>query len=749
MSKKINLYGGLLFSISLGSFLLFNNMNATNASGDTSAKTYAQAVENDSANQQNPLLAEWTGKYGGVPPFDKVKVADFKPALEAATAENLAEVNRIASNSTKPTFENTIAAMERTGRTLDRVQTIYGIWGSNMSSPEFQIVEREMEPKLAAFADQITQNEQLFRRIEAVYNSPEKSRLTPEQQRLVWLYYTNFVRAGAKLDAPAKKRLSEINQQLAGLYTRFSQNLLADENNQSLVLKSEADLAGLPQPERDAAAAAANAKKIPGAWVIMNTRSSIEPFLTYSDRRDLREKAWRMFINRGDNGDERDNNAIISEILQLRAERAKLLGYQTHAHWRLENAMAKTPEKAMALMEAVWKPAVARVREEVADMQALADKEGARIKIEPWDYRYYAEKVRKAKYDLDQNEVKPYLQLEKLREGMFWVAGELFNFTFTPVTDVPVYHPDVRVWEVKDKTTGRRVGLWYFDPYARDGKRSGAWMNAYRNQQKLDGDITTIVSNNANFVKGKLGEPLLISWDDATTLFHEFGHALHGLSSNVTYPSLSGTNVPRDYVEFPSQLLEHWLATPEVLQKFAVHYQTGKPIPQALVDRIERAATFNQGFATVEYLASALVDMKLHLAGSEKIDPDAFEKKTLAEIGMPREIVMRHRTPQFGHVFSGDGYSAGYYSYLWSDVLNADAYEAFLEAGGPYDKTVAKRLRQYIFSVGNTIDPAEAYRKFRGRDPQVDALMRKRGFIGKETSKPKPKTVANPRRKKS
>lgn len=390
--------------------------------------------------------------------------------------------------------------------------------------------------------------------------------------------------------------------------------------------------------------------------------------------------------------------------------------------------MAKTPERAMELMEAVWKPAVARVHEEVADMQALADKEKAGIKIEPWDYRYYAEKVRKARYDLDQNEVKPYLQLEKLREGVFWVAGELFNFNFAPVTNVPVYHPDVRVWEVTDKTTGKHIGLWFFDPYARAGKRSGAWMNAYRSQQRLDGVITTIVSNNANFVKGKPGEPVLISWDDAKTMFHEFGHALHGLNSSVTYPSLSGTAVARDYVEFPSQLLEHWLSTQQVLQRFAVHYQTGKPIPAALVERIERASTFNEGFATTEYLSSALVDMKLHLAGDRKIDPDAFEKETLAALGMPNELVMRHRTPHFSHVFSSDAYSAGYYSYLWSDVLTADAFGAFVEGGGPYDRKVAERLRKNIFSVGNTIDPAEGYRAFRGRDAKIDALMKKRGF---------------------
>jgi peptidyl-dipeptidase Dcp len=453
----------------------------------------------------------------------------------------------------------------------------------------------------------------------------------------------------------------------------------------------------------------------------------MEPFLTYSGRRDLREKVWRTYYSRGDNGDAKDNNRTITEVLQLRAERAKLLGYETHAHWRLENAMAKTPERALELMEAVWTPAVARVREEVADMQKIAEQEGTEITIEPWDYRYYAEKVRKAKYDLDENEVKPYLQLEKLREGMFFVAGELFGFRFTPLPAVKGAHPDVRVWEVKNPQGGH-VGLWYFDPYARPGKRSGAWMNAYRAQEEFDGPVTTIVSNNSNFVKGAAGAPVLISWTDAETLFHEFGHALHGLNSSVRYPSLSGTAVARDYVEFPSQLLEHWLATPQVLNTYALHHQTGKPIPQALIEKIERAETFNQGFQTVEYLASALVDMKLHLAGARPIDPDAFERETLQALGMPREIVMRHRTPQFSHVFSSDGYSAGYYSYLWSDTLTADAAEAFREHGGLYDKEVAKRLVANVFSVGNTIDPADAYRAFRGKDAGIDALMRKRGF---------------------
>ncbi|MGB7210814.1 MAG: M3 family metallopeptidase [Pyrinomonadaceae bacterium] len=697
-------------------------------------------AEPDVLAPANPLLEKWTGPNGGVPPFDKVNIADLKPALEAAMTEALSEFDAIANAKAAPTFENTIAAMERTGKTLDRVSTIYGIWGGNISTPEFQKIESEMDPKLAEFSDKITQNTALFKRIEKVYNSPAKAKLTAEQKRLTWLQYTNFVRAGARLGAADKTRMSQINQQLASLFAKFSQNLLAEENGQYVALTSEADLAGLSQGLKDAAAAGASRKKVANAvGIISNTRSSVDPFLTYSDRRDLREKVWKMFINRGDNNDTKDNNTLIAEILQLRAERAKLLGFKTHAHWRLENAMAKSPENAMQLMEGVWPAAIARVKEEVADMQALADKEKAGITIEPWDYRYYAEKVRKDRYDLDQNEVKQYLQLDKIREAMFWVAGEVFGFTFSPVTNLPVFHPDVTTFEVKDKKTGKHVGFWYFDPYARDGKRSGAWMNAYRNQERMDGDVTTIVSNNSNFVKGKPGEPLLISWDDATTMFHEFGHALHGLSSNVTYPTLSGTNVARDYVEFPSQLLEHWLSTPEVLQKFALHYQTGKAIPQQLVDKIKKADTFNEGFATTEYLSSALVDMKLHLAGDQKIDPDKFERETLAQLGMPKELVMRHRTPQFGHAFSSDGYSAGYYSYLWSDVITADAYGAFVEGKGPYDKAVGRRLVKFVFSVGNTMDPAEAYRKFRGRDPKVEALMKKRGFPVKKPAPSRPK----------
>ena len=677
----------------------------------------------------NPLLEKWTGPWGGVPPFGRFKVKDLQPALETAMAENLAEIDRIAGDPAPASFDNTIAAMERAGHALERVTAVYGVYTSTMNDDEVQAIEREMAPKLAAFSDQITQNSRLFARIAAVYAARDGLGLSPEQRRLVWLDYTTFSLAGARLDEAGKKKLSELNQQLATIYTSFSQNVLAEEGTQMVLLARAEDLAGLPKSMIEAAASAAASRGKPGQWAVLNTRSSVDPFLTYSSRRDLREKVWRMFTARGDNGDAHDNNQNVSRILAIRAQRAKLLGYPTHAHWRLEDSMAKTPERALALVEAVWKPAVARVREEVADMQAIADKENAGIRIAPWDYHFYAEKVRKAKYDLDQNDVKPYLQLEKLREGMFWVAGELFGFRFAPVTDgsIPVYHPDVRVWEVTN-AEGRHVGLWFFDPYARPGKNSGAWMNEYRRQSRIEGEVPVIVSNNANFVKGKPGEPILISWDDARTLFHEFGHALHGLNSNVTYPSLAGTSVPRDYVEFPSQLLERWVSTPAVLDHFALHYQTGKPIPKDLVRKIERTETFNQGFITMEYLASALVDLKLHLAGATPIDPRTFERETLLAHGMPAEIVMRHRITHFGHIFAGDGYSAGYYSYLWSDTLSADAYEAFVEAGGPYDKTVSRRLHDDVFSVGNTVDPADGYRAFRGRDPGIAALMRRRGF---------------------
>jgi peptidyl-dipeptidase Dcp len=462
--------------------------------------------------------------------------------------------------------------------------------------------------------------------------------------------------------------------------------------------------------------------------VITNTRSSVEPFLVYSTRRDLREKVWKMFVSRGEHAGKHDNRPVITEILGLRAERAKLLGFPSHAHWILDDTMAKTPDAAMKLMMKVWPAAVARAKEEVADMQKVADSEKAGHKIEPWDYRHYAEKVRKAKYDLDQNEVKNYLQLEKLREAMFWAAKQLFNLDFKQIAGVPVYHPDMRVFEVT--RAAKRVGLWYFDPYAREGTRSGAWMSEYRTQEKIKDAITPIVSNNSNYVKGKAGTPVLISWDDAETLFHEFGHALHGLLSNVRYPTLAGTNTLRDFVEFPSQVNEYWLSTPEILNKFAIHYQTKKAIPPELVAKIQKAKNFNQGFATVEYLLSAIYDMKIHTAPvtGKGIEPGAFETAMRKEIGAPSEIVLRHRPTHFGHIFSGDGYSAGYYSYLWADTLTADAGEAFTQAGGFYDKTVAQKLHDHILSIGNSIPPDEAFRKFRGRDVDTNALMRDRGF---------------------
>ncbi len=674
-----------------------------------------------------PLLAAWTGPHNGAPPFDKVAVADFKPALLVAMEENRAEIAAIAGNPAPPTFANTIEALEKTGQTLNRVAPLFGVWVSTLNDKPMQAVAQEMAPILAGFQDEIVQNGPLFARVKAVYDARETSGLTPEQQRLTLVIYRQFARQGAALGLDQKTRMAAINQRLATLSTTFSQNELADEESYVLTLTGEVDLAGLPTQVVVGAAAAAKDKGLAGQWLITNTRSSMEPFLTYSSRRDLREKGFRMWAMRGDNGGAHDNNAIITEILKLRAEKAKLLGFPTFAHWITDDQMSKTPDAAMDLMIKVWEPAKARVAQEVADMQALADVEAPGTKIEAWDYRYYSEKVRKAKYDLDENEIKPYLQLEKLREGMFWAAGQLYGFEFVPVHDLPVAQPDVRTFEVR--RDGVQIGLWYFDPYARAGKNSGAWMSEYRTQKRVSGEVTPIVSNNANFVKAAPGEPILVSWDDATTMFHEFGHALHGLNSNVTYATLAGTNVARDFVEFPSQLNEHWLPTQEVLSRFALHYKTGEAMPDALVAKIKKAHTFNKGFDTVEYLASAIVDMKAHLAGATPIEPRAFEGATLKDIGMPREIVMRHRMPQFGHIFAGEGYAAGYYDYIWADTLTADAAEAFSEApGGFYDKAVAKRLHDSIMSVGNTIDAAEAFRRFRGRDVTIDALMRDRGF---------------------
>jgi len=676
----------------------------------------------------NVLLQPWTGPYGGLPAFDRMSLTDLKPALEQGMEANLAEIEAIANNPEAPTFENTIVAMERSGNDLGRVYSYYGIWSSNVSSPEFREIQAEMAPELSEFNSKITQNEKLFARIKAVYEASKKDPLPADQQRVVDLTYTSFAMNGAELDEASKARYAAINKELSSLHTSFSNNILADEEGYVTYLSAD-QLSGLPESFVKAAAKAATDRGKDGMYAVTNTRSSMDPFLTYSDERELREKVWNIYYSRGDNGDEHDNNKLITEILKLRNERVGLLGFDNYAQWRLQDRMAKTPENAMAMMEAVWPAAIARVAEEVADMQSVADANGDQVTIEPWDYRYYAEKVRKKKYDLDSDEVKQYLQLDKLREAMFFVAGELFNFQFTPIDSgvVPVFHADVKVWEVADKTSGKLIGLWYLDPFARQGKRSGAWATTYRSYDSFDGEKTVLASNNSNFIKPAPGEPVLVSWDDAETFFHEFGHALHFLSSNVKYPTLnSGV---RDYTEFQSQLLERWLATDEVINNYLVHYKTGAPIPQELVAKIKKASTFNQGFGTTEYLASALMDMYYHTTDPTNLDPDTFERETLAKLKMPKELVMRHRSPHFGHVFSGEGYATAYYGYMWADVLTADAGEAFQEApGGFYDKDLAGKLVKYLFAPRNSMDPAEAYRLFRGRDADIKALMRDRGF---------------------
>ncbi len=676
----------------------------------------------------NILLKEWSGPYGGVPAFDQVKIEDVKPAVMLGMEIKLKEIDAIANNSEAPTFENTIAEMERSGAELNRLFAYYGILSANMSSPEFREIQKELAPLFSDFQSKITQNEKLFKRIKTVYEASQKTPLPAEQQRVVELTYLGFTMKGAELDAEKKAEYAKLSKELSSLYTQFSNNVLHDEENYVTYL-NEDQLGGLSEGFIKSAARIAADKGQEGKYAITNSRSSMDPFLTYSTERDLRKQVWTNYYSRGDNGDEYDNNELIAEILRLRRKKVEILGYKNYAEWRLQDRMAKTPENAMALMEAVWPAAIARVAEEVADMQAITNKNGDNITIEPWDYRFYAEKVRKEKYDLNSEEVKQYLQLNKLTEAMHMVAGKLFNFKFTPVPEgsVPVFHEDVKVWEVTDINTGENVGLWYLDPYARKGKRSGAWATTYRSQSSFDGDKNVLASNNSNFVKPAPGEALLVSWDDATTFFHEFGHALHFFSANVKYPTLNGG--VRDYTEFQSQLLERWLSTDEVINNYLVHSQTGEPMPAELAAKIKKASTFNQGFATTEYLASAIMDMKLHLADPAEIDIDKFERETLTEMKMPKELPMRHRTPHFGHVFSGEGYATAYYGYMWADVLTADAAEAFAEApNGFYDKELADKAVKYLFAPRNAIDPAEAYRLFRGRDAKIDALMRDRGF---------------------
>lgn len=673
----------------------------------------------------SPQLAPWTGSHGGLPPLDRVDIADFKPALIAAMASYRQEIAHITAQTSQPTFENTIAAFEDAGRAFARVTAIYHAWSSTRSDADMQAVETEMAPVLAAFSDELVQNEKLFARIGWIHESGQ-SGLAPEQQRCASELYRYFARQGAALDPPAKEKLARINRELAALYTRFAQNELADEENDFLVLEDETDLAGLPDSFRSAAAADAVARGLAGRWIVSNTRSAVEPFLTHARNRDLREKAFRMWASRGDRAGAHDNNAIASGILALRAEKAKLLGFSSFAHWATDGQMAKTPDAVLTLLMNLWAPAVSSARKDIADMQAMIENDGGGFALAAWDHRYYAEKLRKKTFDIADDEIKPYLALDNVLAAVFWVASRLYGFDFEEVPDAPRLHPDMRAFVVRKAQT--QTGFLYFDPFARAGKQSGAWMSDWRAQERFRGDVTPIVGVTANFVPGRPDVPVLLSWDDATTLFHEFGHALHGLSSNVTYPSLSGTNVLRDFVEFPSQLNERWLLTSEVLSRFARHYRTGAPMPDSLVARIKAAKTFNQGFATVEYLASAIVDIRAHCAGA--VDSRAFAAQALTEIGMPDEIVMRHRMPHFGHIFSGEGYAAGYYVYLWADVLVADAAEAFEETpAGFFDRALARRLHDEILSTGNTIDPADAYRRFRGRDATVAALLRARGFV--------------------
>jgi len=648
--------------------------------------------------------------------------------LTVALDEQRREVAAIADNPDAPTFDNTIVALEKSGQLLNRVGTVYGVYQNNLLSDEMVAVQEKWDPLLSAASDEITFNERLFQRIKAIYDQRQSAGLNAQQQRLVERYYINFVNNGANLDAAQKAELAAINQKLASDFGDFVKRVVTDEGKATIA--TEADMKGVPADVKSAAANAAKSRGLPaGQYAIPNTRSAADPILTYAASRGVREKVWREFVNRGDNGDANDTNALIAEIVKLRADRARLLGFPTHAHWRMENTMAKDPAKAMDLMMRVWKPAVARVHQEVADMKPFAAKDGVKT-IEPWDYRYYQEKVRKAKYDLSQEELKPYFKLDNMIAGMHWMAGELYGYDFKEVTGtVPVFDPDMRTFEVTNRADGSPVGLWYLDTYARPGKRSGAWHSAYQPRIRLLGDDTVLNSNNNNFTKPSPGEPVLISLDDARTLFHEFGHALHYLTVDVTYPTFAGAQ--RDFVEYPSQVHENWLLTPEVLSRFAKHAVTGQPLPQALVDKIKKARTFNQGFATTEQIASSIVDMKLHMVPGGVVDPDKFERETLAELGMPKELAMRHRLPQFLHLFSSDSYSAGYYSYIWSEVMAADTWAAFKDRGNVFDPDMAGRFKSIILKTGNESDRAEAYRAFRSRDPDVNALLEARGLTGK------------------
>ncbi|HWV82013.1 MAG TPA: M3 family metallopeptidase [Hyphomicrobiaceae bacterium] len=687
-----------------------------------------QAKAKSASTARNPLLGAWKTPFE-MPPFEKIKPAHFRPAIDKAIETHKAEVEKILSNKASPTFANTIAAMEKAGALLTRVLRVFYNLTSADTNPELQAIERDIAPILSQHHTAIALDPRFFARVDTIFQRGKRQKLDAEQRRVLERTHSSLVRAGAQLDAEAKKRMAEINARLATLGTTFSQNVLADEQSYKLVLESEADLAGLPDFVRAAAKRAGDDLGLPGKYVITLARSSIESFLQFSTRRDLREAAFAAWIRRGEGGGDHDNRAVATEILGLRAERAHLLGFKTFAKFRLEDAMAKTPEAVRGLLDEVWSAAVKKAGEERAMLQRMIEREGGNFQVEAWDWRHYAEKVRKAEFDLDEGEIKPYLQLDRMIEAAFDTATRLFGLTFEERTDLPKYHPDVRTWEVK-RADGSHVGVFIGDYFARPSKRSGAWMSAFRSQQRLRGDIHPIIVNVLNFARGADGEPTLLSFTDARTLFHEFGHALHGLMSDVTYPSIAGTAVSTDFVELPSQLFEHWLDERDVLRKFARHHKTGAPIPDALVDRLDAANKFNQGFATVEYVSSALADMELHaLETFDGFDLSRFEADMLKRIGMPREIVMRHRLPHFAHIFSGGGYAAGYYSYMWSEVMDADAFEAFEETGNAFDPTTAKKLAEFIYSAGNRRDPAEAYTLFRGRLPTSHAMLKNRGLI--------------------
>ncbi|MDQ3558034.1 MAG: M3 family metallopeptidase [Pseudomonadota bacterium] len=676
----------------------------------------------------NPLLRDWDTPFGA-PPFGEIAPDHFRPAFDQAVAVSRAEVDAIAADRSEPTFGNTIAALELSGRSLRQVSAVFFNLAGAHTNEALEEIELAVAPILAKHRNAIYLNEDLFRRIEDLQSRRETLGLTAEQSRVLERYGTIFRRQGAGLPFEKKQRLAKISERLATLGTKFGQNVLADEKAYALVLEAEDDLAGLPDSLREAAAKAAADRGRPGKHVITLARSSIEPFLQFSSRRDLRESAFRAWGARGESGGPTDNRAIIAEMVALRAERAALLGYRSFAHFRLDDTMASTPEAALDLLHAVWKPAREQALREADALQEMIRSEGGNFEIAPWDWRYYSERRRIAEFDIEESEIKRYLKLENVIEAAFHTASRLFGLSFAPRNDVPLYHPDVRAWEVQD-SQGCHIGLFLGDYFARASKRSGAWMSSFRGQEKLAGEIRPIVVNVMNFSKARGESPVLLSFDDARTLFHEFGHALHGLLSDVTYPMLAGTNVSRDFVEFPSQLFEHWLEQPEILRRFAVHHESGEPMPEGLLRRLLAARNFNQGFATVEYVSSALVDLDFHLLGeAEDIDVAAFERASLERIGMPPAIVMRHRPAHFGHIFSGDGYSSAYYSYLWSEVLDADGFDAFKETGELFHPETARKLHEYVYSAGSLRDPEAAYTAFRGRMPKPEALMRKRGFI--------------------